>query len=165
MNHQIFKTAIIAGLVISFVAFAGCARTDPKVFDQAKWKNALPSPGISVRMPMVLDLIKKYKIKGLTRREIVQLLGDPMPYEDPPADESWYLIQEAFHGNGASQWEEPYLQAHLVIKFDETTQKAIEIGISKAENDSQHKGKVRTSYEKISSLKRWSSDSLQRTSA
>jgi hypothetical protein len=111
----------------------------------------LPGPGISIRMPMLEDLIKKYGIKGLTRREIVQLLGDPMPYEATPTYESWYLIQEAFHGDGTSQWEEPYLQVHLVIKFDETTQKGIEIGISKAEDDPQHKGKVRTSYEKISS--------------
>ncbi len=139
------------GLVASFAGFASCARTDSKVFDQAKWKEAVPGPGISIRMPMVHDLITKYKLTGLSRREIVQLLGDPMPYEVTPTGEDWYLVQEAFHGDGTSQWEEPYLQVHLVIKFNETTQKAIEIGISKTEDDSQHKGEVRTSYKKISS--------------
>jgi hypothetical protein len=145
------KTGIIAGLIISFAVFAGCKRNDLKIFDQAKWKNAVPGPGISIRMPMVPDLIEKYRIKGLTRQEIVQLLGNPMPYEDIPPDESWYLIQEAFHGNGTLQWKESYLQIHLVIKFDDTTQKAIEIGMSKTEGDRRHKGRIRTSYEKISS--------------
>lgn len=80
----------------------------------------------------------------------MKLLGDPMPYEVTPSDEDWYLIQEDFRGDGTSQWEEPYLQVHLVIKFNEATQEAIEIGISKTEDGPQHKGKVRTSYEKIS---------------
>jgi hypothetical protein len=150
MNYPLFKTAIISGLVISFIAFASCAQTDPQVFDQAKWKKAAPGPGISIRMPMVQDLIKNYGIKGLTRQEIVQLLGEPMPYEDIPIDQNWYLIQEAFHSNGTSQGEEPYLQVHLVIKFDEKTQKAIELGFFKTENDLQHKKGVRSSYQKIS---------------
>lgn len=139
------------GLVIALAAAASCARTDPNIFDQAKWKKALPGPGSSIRMPMLHDLIKRYRIKGLHRREIIQLLGDPMPYEGNPTNEDWYLIQEAFHGNGTSQWEEPYLQVHMLIKFDETTQKAIEIGIYKTADDPDHKGKLRTSYEKISS--------------
>jgi hypothetical protein len=151
MSHRPFKTVFMMSLVITFAVSASCKRTDPTIFDQVRWKTALPGPGISVRMPMVPDLIKKYKINGLNRRDVVHLLGDPMPYEDTPADENWYLIQDAFHGSGTSQWEEPYLQVHLVIKFEETTQRAIEIGLSRAEDDSQHKGKVCASYEKISS--------------
>ncbi len=150
MKYRLSETVILISMVLSFVAFTSCARTDPKVFDQAKWKKAMLGPGISIRMPMVHDLLMRHKIIGLCRKEIVKLLGDPMPYEDTPSDEDWYLIQEAFHGDGASQWEEPYLQVHLVIKFDETKQKAIEIGISKTEDDPQHKGQARTSYEKTS---------------
>ena len=50
-------------------------------FSTERWLN---NPG--ERVYMVDDLLTRYKLSGMTRQEIVQLLGDP--------SETWYFKEE-----------------------------------------------------------------------
>jgi hypothetical protein len=47
---------------------------------------------------------------------VASLLGAPMPYGLTPEDEDWYVIEERYR-NESNQFEQPYLQRHLVIKY------------------------------------------------
>ena len=52
---------------------------DGKEFDQALWKSYTPSDGLadSPRLPMAADLQKNHIKPGMTREQIVELLGEP----------------------------------------------------------------------------------------
>ncbi len=42
-----------------------------------------------------------------------------MPYETIADDEDWYVVEERYH-NEADQFDQPYLQRHLVIKYSKS---------------------------------------------
>jgi len=147
MNRSISQTLSIVFLCSLLTACHKAKQTNPAVFDQTKWLQAQPGPGISVRMPMIGDLLNQHKVKKLSRSEIRRLLGKPMPYETTPENEDWYLVQELFHGPGTGRWEEPYLQAHLVFKYSSKSQVVREVGISRTEDTPGQEKKMRDTFQ------------------
>jgi hypothetical protein len=48
----------------------------PRSFDSELWQKCAPGER-SVRVSMVDDLVAKYKLVGMTRKQIYDLLGEP----------------------------------------------------------------------------------------
>lgn len=52
--------------------------TEPISFDSEKWKNQVESEANwSVRWDMMNSLRKNYELKGMTKSEVIELLGEP----------------------------------------------------------------------------------------
>ncbi len=72
--------------MFSFTFYSGCSSDIS--FDSAQWKSA-PLYGINdIRYRMHNNLLKKHKLIGMPKEEIVKLLG---PQSDPSYFQSWDL--------------------------------------------------------------------------
>jgi hypothetical protein len=72
----------VGAFVISAGAFlAWCAQPFSRPFDSHLWATCTDH---SVRLAMVGDLEKRYKLVGMTKEQIYQLLGKP-----PGSDDKW----------------------------------------------------------------------------
>lgn len=70
------------GLAILIILAAGAylvnKLTEPISFDSEKWKNQVESEANwSVRWDMMNSLRKNYELKGMTKSEVIELLGEP----------------------------------------------------------------------------------------
>jgi len=64
--------------LLALLLLAGCVTwlvSHRKSFDPAVWRNRATSD--SVRLQMADDLVRNHKLKGLTKVEVVTLLGQP----------------------------------------------------------------------------------------
>ncbi len=113
MRH--FAIASLVGCLICTGLSAGAANGDVR-FDETRWKAAQVGSAASVRLKMLDDLVSSHHLSGLARDAVHSLLGAPMPYELAPDDEDWYVVEERYHDE-SNQFEEPYLQRHLIIKY------------------------------------------------
>ena len=69
------KKLLVVG-VLALLAAAGWYLLRPgRHFDTSVWKNSTTSS--SIRLRMADDLINERKLNGLTRKEVVTLLGEP----------------------------------------------------------------------------------------
>lgn len=61
---------------------------DSEAWKDAAWKTSV-GPHSNVRLQMVDDLLKRYKLIGMTRVQLVELLGPPNPFESRQSDVSY----------------------------------------------------------------------------
>ena len=125
--------AIIIGLIAAspflfvFIAFKGPnereirllsqrADTSPsrlrESFDSTSWKTSLTSDSLDpIRLRMVDDLLHRHRLRGMTREEVVSLLGKPPETNYfPEYDLVYWLGSERGYNSIVSEW-------WLVIKF------------------------------------------------
>jgi hypothetical protein len=68
--------AVSAWLVLR--SMSPLSRCDDRKFSSAKWKDtAAAFSGKAMRGCLVDDLMRSHQLRGLSRREVVALLGDP----------------------------------------------------------------------------------------
>jgi outer membrane protein assembly factor BamE (lipoprotein component of BamABCDE complex) len=113
MNKK-YLLSTVASLVLLF-AF-GC---QPSVkFDSAKWKqdNGVENPE---RNLMADDLVNSHKLIGMSREQMLTLLGKPSPIVD--TKDTYYKLSEKYEGIDL------VLQSNLIITFgkDSVINKAI----------------------------------------
>lgn len=93
--------------VLFLCIFSACVTSAPKTaFDSQKWSKKV-NTGYLFRDAMLKDLINYQKIKGLTRDELIALLGKPENYNGrdkqlfypiiqhytPPVRAKWFIVQ------------------------------------------------------------------------
>jgi hypothetical protein len=82
-------------------------------FDTSLWTEQSEPGKYPNRKFIVDDLIKNYKLEGLSDREVIKLLGDPFPKNIFKSDTMWYPIEMKFDQKG-------YLAGaqSLILKFN-----------------------------------------------
>ncbi|MDT0648405.1 hypothetical protein RM545_17085 [Zunongwangia sp. F260] len=74
---MIHKSKISRLILIVFLILS-CAKQIDKKFDSKKWKNwEETEANLFLRWDMRNDLIEDHKLKGLSQKEIIDLLGEP----------------------------------------------------------------------------------------
>ncbi len=74
---MIYESKISRLFIIVFLILSCTKQIDEK-FDSTKWKNWEETEAtLFMRWDMRNDLIENYKLKGLSREEIIDLLGKP----------------------------------------------------------------------------------------
>lgn len=69
--------AMVAVLMLLFAsAFGGCLAPHGDDFDSGAWRSADPGSACSARYDMVDDLLAHHLSEGMTRTEVVDLLGE-----------------------------------------------------------------------------------------
>lgn len=72
---KLTKKRILIGFLLAFCAFFLWVMPPiPRAFDSKEWATCKDH---SVRISMVQDLQKKYKLVGMTREQVFKLLGKP----------------------------------------------------------------------------------------
>jgi len=98
-------------LVVLLLCSAGCAWTTGylpvSLFDSARWKT--PQTGYT-RVRMVSMLLLTHDLKGMTRAEVIALLGEP-----PPSDyfRDWDFVYHLGHERGLFRVDSEW----LVLRF------------------------------------------------
>lgn len=116
-------------------------------FDRVVWNKIQEGLGVSVRFPMVQDLIDNHKLRNLNRGEVRSLLGEPMYKEGSSSDEDWYVVKRSFHDE-SNKLEASFLSISLVIKYDHRGHAILEIGLSQSQNVPNIK-EMKVTYKKL----------------
>ncbi len=82
-------------------------------FDRNIWSDESGSDS-SLRLRMVEDLTSKYHLIGMTRGEIISLLGDPEIISDIGKNVMYYCLREKHDTNGQSSIDD------LILILDDT---------------------------------------------
>jgi outer membrane protein assembly factor BamE (lipoprotein component of BamABCDE complex) len=106
--YRVYYTSSMRRYLIlaSFLVF-GCYPSD--TFDSNRWKNA--DPATRERVKMLEPLLDQHPLKGMTRSQVVDLLGEPTP-TDKWAD--WDIVYVL----GPTEYT-PIDHEWLVIRLDE----------------------------------------------
>ena len=106
-------TPISFVLVMYITSMFACKLSSPKPikFDRAKWLDREDLRSYPYRDDMLTDLIKHHQIKGLTRKQLVDSLGEGENYED--SKDSLYYDIIVNYG-----YLDPKSGKYLVIGFD-----------------------------------------------
>lgn len=108
MNRN-FKIGLFSILVIIIIAFALKGRITHVEFSSDKWKNWKESEAEwSLRWDMMNSLRNNYELQGMSKDEIIELLGEP---ESQTQTEFLYYLGMAKKGIDTGT---------LTIKFNET---------------------------------------------
>jgi hypothetical protein len=104
--------AMLMGIAVAF-ALKGCKKEPEGVrrFELNKWKAAVEEDQVSVRRKMLVDLMNRYRLEGMTREDVVQLLGPPERSGDGPEGHLSYVIGLE-EGSVALDHEWLYLKMH-----------------------------------------------------
>ncbi|WP_157280270.1 hypothetical protein [Pedobacter borealis] len=100
ISRNLFPALLICAI------FACNSNTQKTTFDSKKWSKR-DSMGYVFRDTMLKDLVGQRKIKGLTRDELIALLGKPENYNGrdkqlfypiiqhytPPVRAKWFIVQ------------------------------------------------------------------------
>src|SRR5205085_5292484 len=78
----------VRAAILVCLALAGCSPGDR--FDQTAWKNADLTG--RARADMLDDFLTRYPLKGRTRSEIIELLGEPTPTDKWEGAEMVYVL-------------------------------------------------------------------------
>ena len=101
------KYGILTVGVIILIGFALKGRITHKRFDSYKWKNWTESENEwTLRWDMMNSLRNNYELKGMTKKQIIELLGEP---ESKTKIEFEYHLGYSKHGINTGR---------LTIKFD-----------------------------------------------
>ena len=95
-------------VILLCLALASCSSTER--FDQAAWKKADLTG--RARADMLDDLLTRHPLKGKTRSEVVELLGQPTPTDKWDGTEMIYVL-----GNDGSYM--PIDNEWLLIDLDQ----------------------------------------------
>ncbi|MEO8949965.1 MAG: hypothetical protein ABI308_16240 [Mucilaginibacter sp.] len=90
MKRPFFKTVILVTVV--FTVLTACSNHQVK-FDKEKW-NAGDGISYSMRDNVLTDLVTNYKLKGMTYKDVIRLLGKP---DDTAALKTSYEIINTAH--------------------------------------------------------------------
>ena len=112
-NIMLYFIVLCAGLVLISYFIVQYFNQRPIDFNKQVWLNEL-APDYSTRFRMVEDLIKRYKLTGMKREELVNLLGQPENYTDVDSASAYYLLKEKY------DVIDPISIDHLVLLFDST---------------------------------------------
>jgi hypothetical protein len=74
-----------------FIFLTSCSNNEK--FDKAKWKEQGDLRIYTYRKSMLNDLTKNYKLKGLSYRQLIDLIGEPEKYSDKENDIVYYEIE------------------------------------------------------------------------
>ena len=108
MNRN-FKIGLFSVVTLIIIGFALKCRTTPEEFNSSKWKNWEESEvEWSLRWDMLNSLRNNYELKGMTKSEILELLGEP---DSQSISEFSYYLGMAKSGIDTGT---------LTITFDET---------------------------------------------
>jgi hypothetical protein len=113
-NPAIYIIALCIILVIASWFVSRYVNQMPLTFDKNKWLNER-FPDYSTRYRMVKDLTRQYRLVGMTRTDIIGLLGEPDNFSSTNQNEMQYCLQEKY-----STDIDPVSSDHLVLYFDET---------------------------------------------
>ncbi len=85
--------AIFALIVVAWSLGRPYTSTVPRSFEPKAWKESNPTgyPDDDTRCGMIADLQFRIGIEGKTRKEVVQLLGEPESWRVEPKTEYWPL--------------------------------------------------------------------------
>lgn len=94
-KKKIVSIVVIIGIIVVATFFFLRQNSNVK-FNSQKWKNWTESESeISLRWDMVTDLQKQYILKGQTRFQIINLLGEP---ENKNQNRFYYYLGASKHG-------------------------------------------------------------------
>ena len=110
MKKEIKYSLIVLGVITSiFFVFYLRSHITYEEFSSEKWKNWIETENTSsLRWDMMNSLRNNHELKGKTKQEIIELLGEPN--EDKTNVSFRYYLGMAKHGIDTGS---------LVIKFDE----------------------------------------------
>lgn len=107
--NRTFKIGLLSILILILIAFALKGRITHEEFNSDRWKNWKNSEAEwSLRWDMMNSLRNNYELKGMTKDEIIELLGEPESLSQK--EFSYYL--------GMAKWGIDI--GTLTIKFNET---------------------------------------------
>lgn len=95
-------------IVLSALLLFGCSSSG--AFDRDRWENADLST--RERVEMMDELLSQHPLKGLSRSEVVELLGEPTPTDKWDHWDMIYVLGPTEYMPIDHEW--------LVIKLDET---------------------------------------------
>jgi hypothetical protein len=89
-------------------------------FNSAKWKTSAPE----IKHQMVDDLVKNETLKGKTKSEVIDLLGEPL--EDIYSEDKkiYYELDDGYHFFSNRTYK-----FFLVVIFDKETERVQSFGI------------------------------------
>lgn len=93
MRSRIFAAL---ALPIFFVACNGAKMAVP--FDQQAWLSAKVEPASVDRLRMIQGLENQYQLKGMTKEQVLSLLG-PNDFADLPPGKIGYSLSREFNGD------------------------------------------------------------------
>ena len=77
--------SVVFLIVLLFLLWQRQQHFDSMMWKEAAWKTGV-GPHSAARLAMVDDLLKRYKLIGMTRAQVVDLLGPPSPIESNQSD-------------------------------------------------------------------------------
>lgn len=105
---------IVAGGIAYFVFHSLSANyVQPMPFDSALWKSARANAaGNSTRLRMVDNLMENQTLEGMSKQEIIKLLGEPDETKPPQDFDMVYLLGQERRPNGVHS-------ESLVLRLDD----------------------------------------------
>ena len=74
-----------------FIFLTSCSNNEK--FDKVKWQEQGDLRMYTHRKSMLNDLIKNYKLIGLSYKQLINLIGEPENYSDKEKDKVYYEIE------------------------------------------------------------------------
>jgi hypothetical protein len=96
-RHQMRSYIFVMLALFAFVAGCNSAKTAVP-FDQQVWLSAKTEPASVERLQMVQNLESQYLLKGMTRKQVLSLLGQN-EFADLPPSEIGYSLSREFNGD------------------------------------------------------------------
>ena len=81
-HSNIKRTINLRLLVFIIVAAFVCSCNSDRKFDKTSWQQRDDLGMYSERKEMMKDLMNNYQLKGLTYKQLIDLLGEPESYSD-----------------------------------------------------------------------------------
>lgn len=95
---------------LAAVCFGAC--TNNQKFDQIAWSEKGDLGIYPNREKMLEDLMNNHKLKGLTYKQLIDMLGEPEKYSDEEPNTATYNIVTDYGGN-----IDPVYIKNLEVKF------------------------------------------------
>jgi hypothetical protein len=92
--------AKVAGVVLASLCLASChlEQPSPPLFDQNAWLQARSEPGDPVRLKMLPSLIKAHPLTGMSKDQLLALLGPSEIINGRGSDKVSYILSEEYEG-------------------------------------------------------------------
>lgn len=72
------KTMVRINIILLLLAISSCCKNSPIKFDSNEWKQWEESETTSsLRWNMRKDFFRRYKVRGMSKDDIISLLGEP----------------------------------------------------------------------------------------
>ncbi|HTK21590.1 MAG TPA: hypothetical protein VL442_18855 [Mucilaginibacter sp.] len=91
MRPKSFVNFSISAIFYTLLVCCNVADINNRKFEKAKWDSVEDLRSYPYREDMLKDLITHHKIKGLTRKQLIDSIGEPENYENP-GDSIYYDI-------------------------------------------------------------------------